>query len=285
MWITRYLLLGVTLALIQGSASQLSGQNSAVPVDQSASGKLKVEEFEVATIKPAKVDESCSLLFRMFPAGRIQIINITVKELVRMAYDLNYWQIQGGAAWMDKDCYDIEAKPPEPDDGSPKYDVRHDNVSLEDPHLRAMLQTLLGDRFGLKIHTVVKNEAVGVLERDNNRELSLTPSKQPAGSSNRAGIGLGPNGVRLLNATLPELAAYLGGNLLHEPVVDKTGLVGSYDFQSKTSLTPEDQQNLTADSIPGIFLQAIKEMGLKLTKSTGPVTTLVIDQAAHPSPN
>jgi uncharacterized protein (TIGR03435 family) len=33
------------------------------------------------------------------------------------------------------------------------------------------------------------------------------------------------------------------------------------------------------------FEQLIREMGLKLTPSTGPVETLVIDHAEKPSPN
>jgi uncharacterized protein (TIGR03435 family) len=80
---------------------------------------------------------------------------------------------------------------------------------------------------------------------------------------------------------MPQLAAYLSSYVFHETVIDKTGLVGSYNFQSKTVLSDEDWQNLD----PALILPAVKEMGLKLTRSTGPVTTLVIDQASHPSPN
>ena len=53
---TRYLLLGVTLALTLLPTSQLYGQNSTIPAQHGASAKSEVAEFDVATIKPAATD-------------------------------------------------------------------------------------------------------------------------------------------------------------------------------------------------------------------------------------
>jgi uncharacterized protein (TIGR03435 family) len=274
MWITRHLLLGVTLALIQVSASQLYGQNSVVPAGQSVSGKLKVEEFEVATIKPASPD--IDLPLDIYPNGTV-LAHMSLKNLIMAAYDLPYSQIKGGPAWIEEDLYDVEAKPPDPGDGGPTYDIRHDTRTLDDPKLRSMLRALLEDRFQLKTHLEVKDGPVLVLERGNG-ELTLTPSTHTfrAGGS----IGLG-SGVRLFSITMAQLAKTLGPGIFHEPIIDKTGLTGSYDFQSKTVSTEPP----ALDDLITLILPAIKEMGLKLTKSTGPVTTLVIDQASHPSPN
>ena len=80
---------------------------------------------------------------------------------------------------------------------------------------------------------------------------------------------------------MAQFAAYLSNYVLHETVIDKTGLEGTYDFQSKTAST--NDEGPFPD--PLAILPSVKEMGLKLTKSTGPVTILIIDQASHPSAN
>jgi len=36
----------------------------------------------------------------------------SVEDSDRCAYRLSYWQISGGDAWIGKDQYEIEAKPP-----------------------------------------------------------------------------------------------------------------------------------------------------------------------------
>jgi uncharacterized protein (TIGR03435 family) len=274
------LFLGGVVGVLQFSVAAAHGQMPSMQTSQNPAAKAVVEEFDAATIKPDTVGRSYSL--NISPGGRVQIENWTLRTLIRAAYN-NPLQIQGGAAWMDEDHYDVEAKPPNPSDGSPAYNVHHDNWSLEDPKLRTMLQALLKERFQLKVHLAVKDGPVYVLERSDG-ELALTPTKNPGSSGGHGGIGFA-HGVGLLNTTMPQFTAFLGGAIFHETVIDETGLEGSYDFRSKTSLTDEELQNLDADSIQNLFLRAVKEMGLKLKKSTGPVMTLVIDSAAQPSAN
>ena len=278
-----YFLLGITLALIQVSNSQLYGQNSTMPANQVAPSKSEVAEFDVATIKPAATDPDGyrHLSLTIYLNGRVTITNWTLKQLICAAYGLSYWQVSGGPAWIEKDLYDVEAKPTDPNVGAPPYNIHHDNWSLDDPKLRTMLQALLQDRFQLKTHIVVKDGPVHMLERGDG-ELSLTPNNHPLRDGGLGGIGArGGAGYRLLDTSMPQLAAYLSSYVFHETVIDKTGLVGSYNYESKTVLSDDDWQNLD----PALILPAVKEMGLKLTRSTGPVTTLVIDQASHPSPN
>ncbi len=286
-----YSILGITLALIQVLASQLYGQNSTMPAQQKSDGTPKVEEFEVATIKPGSLDANGGrhMSLSIYPNGRVKITNWPLKNLICTAYGLSYWQVNNGPAWIEKDFFDVEAKPEDPTAGAPAYNVHHENWSLDDPKLRSMLQALLEDRFQLKTHLAVKDGPVRVLERSD-EQLSLTPPKHPSSYGSLGGIGF-INGVSLLNTTMPQLTAFLG-RLFDETVIDKTGLAGSYDFRSKTVLTPEDflgttkgDQPIDPNIILTYFLPTLKEMGLKLTRSTGPVTTLVVDQAAHPSPN
>jgi uncharacterized protein (TIGR03435 family) len=74
------------------------------------------------------------------------------------------------------------------------------------------------------------------------------------------------------------------------PVVDRTGLAGTYDFSLDS--VPEN----TSPSIPGTdadldtgapnFLAALKEqLGLKLQTTRARVQVLVVDHVEQPSPN
>jgi hypothetical protein len=93
--------------------------------------------FEVATIKPSD------------PASREQIItlrgaevittNVTVHDLINLAYWLHPKQLTGGPAWTESEKFDMAGKPDAP--GQPNVD-----------QMKMMIQKLLADRFQLKFH-------------------------------------------------------------------------------------------------------------------------------------
>jgi uncharacterized protein (TIGR03435 family) len=67
------------------------------------------------------------------------------------------------------------------------------------------------------------------------------------------------------------------------PVVDRTNLSGSYDFEVLVDEGPDDASSeLGAHN--GLF-ESLKELGLQLKKSTGLVQTLAVDQASLPDDN
>jgi uncharacterized protein (TIGR03435 family) len=75
----------------------------------------------------------------------------------------------------------------------------------------------------------------------------------------------------------------------HRPVVDRTGLTGTYDFTFafRPVLPPdvsEDQSPETAN-LPTIFQALRDQLGLELTPQRGPVEVLVIDHVEKPSAN
>ena len=72
------------------------------------------------------------------------------------------------------------------------------------------------------------------------------------------------------------LSPYLG-----RPVLDQTGLEGSFDFKSEYPLPSDDQRPDVVASI----ITSIQGIGLKLQAAKGPVETIVIDQAEKPSAN
>ncbi len=75
----------------------------------------------------------------------------------------------------------------------------------------------------------------------------------------------------------PDWASY---EFLRRPVIDRTGLQGHYNFRWEIiSTSPDPEQDNEGDTFP-FFVQA---MGLKLTRSTGPVETFVIDHVERPT--
>ena len=91
--------------------------------------------------------------------------------------------------------------------------------------------------------------------------------------------------------SIGSIANFLNGQgNLGRPVLDQTGLSGTFDFSLEW--TPEARGPLSpgVDSPPDqsgpTFLQALKDqLGLKLESTKGPVELLVIDHVERPSEN
>src|SRR5580704_3028348 len=93
-------------------------------------------EFEVASVKPAAPGAPGTMI-RFGPGGGLTITNMTLKELIVIAYRIQPFQISGGPSWLDSAHYDIMAKP----EAKPKQ-----------AEIPLMLQALLADRFQLALH-------------------------------------------------------------------------------------------------------------------------------------
>ena len=88
------------------------------------------------------------------------------------------------------------------------------------------------------------------------------------------------DGLLGTNVTMSRLASLIS-SWLSRPVVDQTGLPGSYDF--KVVLSQEDID--AAGSREGSIIESLRQLGFLLKKSTGQVQTLVIEQASLPTAN
>ena len=145
-----------------------------------------------------------------------------------------------------------------------------------------MLLALLIDRFQLKYHRETRQGQVYFLVRTN-RPLKLEDAKIKGpdawpwvGSPNNGMIrGDGIAGVSIsMRLMASRLSGYLG-----RPVIDHTGLDGTYDF--KFEYTPMEPNPDVVSSI----LFSVQQIGLKLESGKGPVETIVIDHAEKPSGN
>jgi uncharacterized protein (TIGR03435 family) len=165
-----------------------------------ATGFAQSPSFDAASVKSSTGAGTITGV-RADP-GSFRARNVSLKDLIGFAYRVQESQISGGTAWVDGERYDIEAKTEAP-------------TSPEQQAL--MLRTLLRDRF----HLEVRNESKEL------RAYVLTPAKSGARLSQ---VKVGPDGIpERAGATMEGLAGTIS-RMLKLPVVDWTGIEGTYDI-------------------------------------------------------
>lgn len=236
--------------------------------------------FEVASIKPVDPNVPHMVGVRIYPGARVVISALSLKSLAAVAFGMSYWQISGGEGWAEKDTYDIEAKTPE--GLRPRIrTLRYSNYGIEDDVLREMLRGLLVERFQLKFHREAKTGNVYRLETKGNTRLK--PTETSASDDKSFGsIGFAGGRWGIFSTSMAQLAKFAADNILHAPVVDATGLSGSFDYRQPIAL-PEGEANYRDNT--DSFLRMIAEVGLRLERGKGPVESLVIDNAERPAAN
>lgn len=231
--------------------------------------------FEVATIKPAKSGTGL-MGFMSYPDGRVVVGNADLKTLVSYALGVREFQVAGGPGWVGSDRYNITALlPAELREEAPTIAKA---IPSEDQ--RRMLRTLLEDRFALKFHREYRNGPVYILSRGKKTLMLQEPKYK--NSDPRVGVFMMPGGIADgtalgNNVSTKFMAAQLSPSL-GRPVLDRTGLTGSYDFR----LGPDDPSN---HDIVTAIIDDMDRLGLKLKAGKGPVETIVIDHANKPTEN
>jgi uncharacterized protein (TIGR03435 family) len=257
--------------VIQAAAQ--SGQNDAyAPL-----GAAPSAAFEVASIKKSSPNDRGSGL-TLYPGARMVARGMTVRYLIAEAYRMDESQIVGGPAWIDKEEFHIEAKPP--DSVASRYATQRKPTYQIPDEIRQMLQNLLADRFQLKVRVQEDKGRVYELVR-NNHPLRLSPPKDesafPWAGAVEGGV-LDGKGLRGQNISMLELTRYLT-NWLELPVVDRTGLQGPYDF------LVHSESDDTGLALFDVVSQSLRKIGLELRKNTGNVYKLAVDQVSLPSSN
>jgi uncharacterized protein (TIGR03435 family) len=249
------------------------------------------QKFEAADIHGAA--KSTSLFFPQpqTQGGRYRLKNATMVDLVRTAYGFGADKVVGGPNWLELDRFDVTAKVPE-------------GATTES--LKAMLQTLLADRFKLVVHKDTRPVPVYVLaagkkpqlkEADGTGETGCKAqsSTAPAGEGrinmmmgNADGTStrfvLGPGMTVQYACRNMTMAAFveglrnmMGANVGPNPVLDQTGLTGKWNFDLSWSISLLG--GLANDTAKRVSLpEAIdKQLGLKLEEQPIPTPVLVVD--------
>ena len=256
------LLLGAIVVVLPiGAAQQIPQQPSATAA---------LASFEVATIKPSDPQRDTLMGFISQPGGRVSLQNVKVKTVLYFAFNIPEFQIAGGPGWVYTDRYTIEAVPPDSSVSRTAYQPLHKTTPSDEQ--RKMLQSLLADRFALKYHMEARQGPVYILSRGTGRLLLEEPKDKDADP--RTAVTMKSGGIVDgeafgLNTSMTLLASQLTSSL-GLPVLDQTGITGSYDFH----LPANDPTN--TDMMVAVF-DAMHRLGLDLKRGKGPIQTLVID--------
>lgn len=243
---------------------------------QSAPASTNMPAFDAATIKPPDPAARGRILgFLGEPGGRVYFGG-TLKTLVMCAFNLQDYQVAGGPSWTTSQWLEIRAVPP---DSSSSRKIKVRNASPT-PEQRLMLQSLLRDRFGFKFHHESKEGEVYLLTRGR-KPLQLSPPKDPVADP-RAIVMMKIGGIVDgeavgINTTTQYLAERLSF-FLQLPVLDQTGITGSYDFY----LPAVDAEN---HDMVAASLNVVDRLGLGIKRGRAPIQSLVIDSVQQPSQN
>jgi uncharacterized protein (TIGR03435 family) len=241
-----------------------------------ASGKRL--EFEVASIHPSDpLNDKQSI--RVSPGGRLSA-TITVAALIELAYGVRDFQIVGAPKWAATAKYDINAKSDDIDDPSKLSAIDEDGFNERQMQ---RLQSLLIDRFGLKVHRGSKRMPVYALVVAKGGAKLGRPK---VGERHRL-YSQAPGKLACFGASMPEFADELADLGVERIVVDKTGLTDRYDFNLRW--TPEEarasEASATEGSAPSLFTALEEQLGLKLDPQKGPAEVLFIDHVEKPTVN
>jgi uncharacterized protein (TIGR03435 family) len=253
--------------------------------------------FAAASIKANPSTGPGPLGMQFLPGGRLRIQNMPLYMIVAGAYNLPFQsqRLSGGPEWIRGDRFDIDATA---EAGAIPAGAIPDE---RDEKMRAMLRTLLAERFHLKMRREIKDQPVyaivvakggpklkpaGIEEN----QCETTAAKDIDCHNFHGGRG---RGLHAKAANMKDLALFVS-NWTDRPLVDKTGLAGMYQFETRgwANITPgpapaagavaEDGQD--AASLPTVFT-LFADMGLKLDSQHAPVEMFIIESVERPTGN
>jgi uncharacterized protein (TIGR03435 family) len=230
-------------------------------------------QFDVASVKAVQPGNLAPGRITADP-GRLRAQSVSIGALAAYAYDLQPGQIVGLNAVPG--LYDVEGK----------ADGPHSQAEL-----RAMLQSLLAERFGLKFHRELREMPVARLVAG--KDLKLKPAglteADPRGFTLRASDrGPGYLKAKASAISLEWLTENLSSHF-SELIVDSTGLKGLYEFDVDFEY---DRADAADESVPEreaanrIREGLLSALGLKLQPGKkAEVEVIVVDRVERPASN
>jgi uncharacterized protein (TIGR03435 family) len=226
------------------------------------------------------------------PGGSFTLEKGTIRVLIAQAYRMDIAGVLGLPEWATSEAYDIIAN------GSVPNATRDDR--------QKMLQAMLADRFRLQAHFETREqESYDLVQARDDGRLGpgLTPYEVDCAAVARASsearaAGAPPPAESIgtecnLSVTRGGLAGampmlMLAGvirNVVGRPVVDKTGLEGTFRVKLSFDQPAGTRADAPASDLPSIFSALPEQLGLKLESSRTQVQVLVVDRIERPTPN
>jgi len=245
----------------------------------------ELSRFEIADVR-VSAKTGARMRAGLAPGRRYEIRSATMLDLIRISYGFDGDKILGGPTWLETDRFDITATAPA--DPTPET-------------LKAMMRLLLADRFKLVVHTDARPFPAFVLKAG--PKPRMTPANgseaggcrpQPLSASRSNGVVTGSvNGIPIQlgpdrtisyschNITMASFAEGLprmfGVNLGNGPMLDRTGLKGSWDFNVRWSFMLSSPPTGWGDWI-SVFDAIDKQLGLKLEQEPIQTPVIVVDK-------
>lgn len=234
------------------------------------------QTFEIANVRVSASVRNPKMQGGLLREDRYELRQASMLDMIRTAYGLDADAILGGPSWLGWDRFDVVAKVP---------------PSASPAAVKVMLQLLLADRFQLAVHKGTKLMPGFVLTVSKGKPKL----READGASNTGCLAQPPApapgvvpfiAASCRNITMEEFAATLrelADDYLGNPVVDSTGLKGTWDFDFRW--TPRGPlQAAGADGL-SIF-DAVEKLGLKLQPQKVPMPVIVVDGVKEqPTPN
>jgi len=236
-----------------------------------------------------------------FSTGRLNMECVTLERLIQLAYgtfadgaspNMQMLQITGGQGWVQSEYYDLAAKA--------------EGAARVEQMMGPMMQTLLEDRFKLKIHRESKEMAVyaltvakggvkvhpmkpdGCVAIDLNHLPAPTPGQPMPNFCGNMSMRMSPQGVTMdgHGMSVKDFSQRLS-TMLDRKVIDKSGVTGLFDFHLE--FAPDETTTMfrggrggggdagnpaapTAEIAGPSILEAIQEqLGFKLVPDKGPL--------------
>ena len=172
----------------------------------------------------------------------------------------------------------------------PEYAVTNAEENTE--NVRAMLRSMLADRFQLKIHSEVRQTKVLALHvKEGGAKLQPAAAPVPPQKEGPVRLGLSDRRITIIvkQGTIAELASVLTV-FLPQPVVDKTGLTGFFDIDERWEATyregdPVPSARFGPDALAQLVSILDQKLALVLKSDIAPVQYWVIDHMDMPSEN
>ena len=253
------------------------------------------QSFDIISIKPNRSTNSGSSLrdgTHGIP-GHFGTTDYSLRDVMEYAYNVKAGQIEALPGWASSEKYDIDAKMDDAVAEQERSLPRDQEAQL----IRTRVQSLLADRFGLRLHHQTKDMPVlALMVAKSGPKLSTEAAKPlpgdahplPPGSfimkmarsewimtSNQASLDLL---IRALSGQ-PEIRGHI--------LVDQTDLNGKYTFTLQWA--PQNLSAATEPSSespgPSLFTALQQQLGLRLESTRAPVDILVVDHVEPPSPN
>ena len=245
--------------------------------------------FDIAVIRPSPPpDANFHVSVSSLPhSSRFEATNLPMKALLQIAYGFDA-PIAGAPDWVANTLFNILARSDETADA--KLAKLTDNeVRLEKRHA---IRVLLAERLGLKTHLETRSTSIFNLVVAKGGVKMQTVPLPPPPAAGEAPPPRPPADVKAQgsqygleflgsNAPMQAIAGALS-SMVEAPVVDKTGLTGTYNY---TLQFGREWSATDPESWPSIFTAVQEQLGLKLEAVHEAVPNLVVDHITKPTEN